>query len=234
MSTFGEPSLVRQQVAARPWRRTPAASAARRPPRSGTCGNCRRSTAARGSRSAESPRPPPRTPAAACTRAERRSRVPSMMSLVMRRRSSPLMRMRAVFQSCARCASAVPAERVLARTVLLQMLKPLDRLRDGRPMSGRHPPHHEIALVHRLEPFVAAAVEALVHGLPDVLLERLDVLPDRHVHGHHADRRRKAAYRSRCRSRPDSATRSRASARRCAFTDARLSTKSAMRGSSTS
>ncbi len=42
-------------------------------PRSGTCGNCRRSTAARGSRSAGFPRPRLRRPGAACTPAERRS-----------------------------------------------------------------------------------------------------------------------------------------------------------------
>ena len=49
-----------------PWRRTPAASACPRP-RSGTCGNCRRSTAAHGSRSAGFRRPRLRRPGAACT-----------------------------------------------------------------------------------------------------------------------------------------------------------------------
>ena len=63
---------ARPAVAHAPRRSSPPAwaSPSARP---GTCGNCRRSTAARGSRSAESPRPPPRTPAAACTPAGRRS-----------------------------------------------------------------------------------------------------------------------------------------------------------------
>src|SRR5690606_19331792 len=51
---------------ARPWRTKQQASAARPSPRSGTCDSCRRSTAARGNRSAESPHPPPPLPAAAC------------------------------------------------------------------------------------------------------------------------------------------------------------------------
>ena len=55
-----------------PSRRTRSASAARPSPRPGTCGNCRRSTAARGSRSAALPRRRPRRPAAACIRRERR------------------------------------------------------------------------------------------------------------------------------------------------------------------
>ena len=48
------------QIAHAPWRRRPAASAVRPSPRRGTCGNCRRSTAARGSRSAGSRRRLPR------------------------------------------------------------------------------------------------------------------------------------------------------------------------------
>src|SRR5262249_22922676 len=79
---------------------------------------------------------------------------------------------------------AFPAEGVLARPVLLQMLQPLDCLLHHRSMSGRHPPHHEIALVHALEPLVAAAVEAFVHRLPDEPLERLDAVPYRQVDRH--------------------------------------------------
>ncbi len=55
-----------------PSRRTRSASAGRPSLRRGTCGNCRRSTAARENRSAAFPRPPPRTPATACIRRERR------------------------------------------------------------------------------------------------------------------------------------------------------------------
>ena len=58
------------------------ASAARPSPRPGTCGSCRRSTAARGSRSAALPRPPPPPPAAACS-----GRVPR--SLCRRPSASP-------------------------------------------------------------------------------------------------------------------------------------------------
>src|SRR5262249_35857890 len=54
---------------------------------------------------------------------------------------------------------------------------------DRRSVAVRHPPHHEVRPLELLEPFVPSAVEALVHGLPDVFLECLDTFPDRHVDG---------------------------------------------------
>src|SRR5262249_55072327 len=70
---------------------------------------------------------------------------------------------------------ALPAECVLARSVSLQMLEPVDRLLNARQMPCRHPPHHQVAFAERLEPLMTAAVETLVHGLPDETLQRLDV-----------------------------------------------------------
>src|SRR5262249_6011554 len=51
-------------------------------------------------------------------------------------------------------------------------------------MSGRYPPHHEIALIHPLEPLVAAAIEAFVHGLPHEALKRFGAVPYRKVDRH--------------------------------------------------
>src|SRR4029450_7807426 len=51
-------------------------------------------------------------------------------------------------------------------------------------MSGRHPPHDEIAFIHPLEPLVAAAIEALVHGLPHEALKRFGAVPYRNVARH--------------------------------------------------
>src|SRR5262249_25151910 len=62
--------------------------------------------------------------------------------------------------------------------------QPLDCLLYGRPMSGRYPPHHEIALIHPLEPLVAAAIEAFVHGLPHEALKRFGAVPYRKVDRH--------------------------------------------------
>src|SRR4029450_9613855 len=51
-------------------------------------------------------------------------------------------------------------------------------------MSGRHPPHDEIELMHPPEPLVAAAIEALVHGLPHEVLKRFGAVPYRKVDRH--------------------------------------------------
>src|SRR5262249_59056170 len=79
---------------------------------------------------------------------------------------------------------ALPAEGMLAGPVLLQVPQPLDCLLYRRPMSGRHPPHDEIALIHPLEPLVAAAIEAFVHGLPHEALKRFGAVPYRKVDRH--------------------------------------------------
>src|SRR5262249_22075727 len=77
----------------------------------------------------------------------------------------------------------VPAEGVFGRTVPSEMVEALDRLLDCRSVPGRHPPHYEIGSFGFFEPLAAPPIEALVHGLPDVALQRLDALPDRHVDG---------------------------------------------------
>jgi hypothetical protein len=77
----------------------------------------------------------------------------------------------------------LPIKRVIAWTVLIQVLNPPDRLLDARPMAGWHPPHHEILVFKMLEPFGAAAVKLLVNGLVDEALERRDALPDGQVDG---------------------------------------------------
>src|SRR5215831_184342 len=64
------------------------------------------------------------------------------------------------------------------------MPQPLDCLLYGRLMPGRHPPHDEIALIHPLEPLVAAAIEAFVHGLPHEALKRFGTVPYRKVDRH--------------------------------------------------
>src|SRR5690348_2314155 len=64
-----------------------------------------------------------------------------------------------------------------------EMIEPRNRLFDARPMTDGHPPHREIRPVEMLEPFGAAAVEALVNGLIDKTLQRLDALPDRQING---------------------------------------------------
>src|SRR5262249_48462767 len=73
---------------------------------------------------------------------------------------------------------------MLARPMLLQVLQPFDGLLYRGPMSGRHPPHDEITLVHPLEPLVAATIEAFVQCLPNEPLERLAAVPDRQVDGY--------------------------------------------------
>src|SRR5215471_3794364 len=77
--------------------------------------------------------------------------------------------------------SVLPAERMLARPMQLEMFKPFDRFPNAGPMACRHPPHHQVRAVELLEPFLTAAIETLVHRLPDVALERLDAVPHRHV-----------------------------------------------------
>src|SRR5690242_10856977 len=71
-----------------------------------------------------------------------------------------------------------------ARPVPLEVAQPFDRLVHRRAMSGRHPPHHEVALVHALEPFMPLPIKAFVHRLPYEALERLDAIPYREVDRH--------------------------------------------------
>ena len=56
--------------------------------------------------------------------------------------------------------------------MLLEVVQALDCLLHRRPMSRRHPPHDEVALVHALEPFMALAIKAFVPRLPYEALER--------------------------------------------------------------
>src|SRR5690242_4690292 len=75
----------------------------------------------------------------------------------------------------------LPIEGVIARTVLLQMRQPRDGLFHAWPMAGRHPPQRDGRSLKMLEPVGATAVEALVYGLPDEVLQRGDVFPDRQI-----------------------------------------------------
>src|SRR5689334_6468379 len=70
---------------------------------------------------------------------------------------------------------------MIAGTVLRETIQPLQCFVNARSMALRHPPHHEIWLLEMLEPFGAAAVEALVDRLVDEPFERFDACPHRHV-----------------------------------------------------
>ena len=65
--------------------------------------------------------------------------------------------------------------------MLLEMLDARDRHLDARPMAGRHPPQHDGRPVKMLEPIGAAAIEALMNGLPDKALECIDGFPNRKI-----------------------------------------------------
>src|SRR5882724_6176975 len=67
----------------------------------------------------------------------------------------------------------LPIERVIAWTMLLQMPDARDSLLDARAMAGRHPPQQDGRPFKMLEPIGAAAIEALVHRLPDKALKRV-------------------------------------------------------------
>src|SRR5580693_8636535 len=71
---------------------------------------------------------------------------------------------------------AFPAERMVGGTVRGEMFEPLLRLDQRRSMIGRHPPHHQVRSIQFFEPFRAAAVEPLVHRLPDETFQRLDAV----------------------------------------------------------
>ena len=73
---------------------------------------------------------------------------------------------------------------MVARTVRREIFEPLFRLVHRRQMTGRNPPHDEMRSFHLVEPFLAAAVEALVHGLPHVALKRFDAFPHRQIDRH--------------------------------------------------
>src|SRR5215831_2277099 len=111
--------------------------------------------------------------------------LPSTMSLLMPSSRCGGVASRAARRSPQFCRCHVlPAERMLARPVRLEMLEPPDRLGDARPAASRHVPEDEIGAVELLEPFGLAGVEARVHGLPHELLQRLHALPDRQVDRH--------------------------------------------------
>src|SRR5262245_43858007 len=73
---------------------------------------------------------------------------------------------------------------MVARSLLLEVAQPLDRLLHRPPMSRRHPPHHEVAFDTALEPLMAMAIEALMHRLPYEALQRLDAVPYREIDRH--------------------------------------------------
>src|SRR5690348_8556823 len=65
--------------------------------------------------------------------------------------------------------------------MLFQMRQARDGLFHAWPMAGRHPPQRDGRSLKMLEPVGATAVEALVYGLPDEVLQRGDVFPDRQI-----------------------------------------------------
>src|SRR5215470_2310478 len=121
-----------------------------------------------------------------------RSASPSTTSVPIRYHSVTIRRsLQRSHPSCASCRlpqlrrrQAFPAERVVARPMALEMFQPFDRLLDCWNMACWHPPHDEVGAVELLEPFLATAIETLVHGLPDVSFQRGHVFPDRHVDSH--------------------------------------------------
>src|SRR5262245_52412624 len=79
------------------------------------------------------------------------------------------------------CGCHLPIKRVLACTMLLQMLDASDSLLHARSMAGRHPPQREGRPCKMLKPIGAAAIKAPVHRLPDKLLKCSDALPNRKI-----------------------------------------------------
>src|ERR1700730_11818042 len=75
----------------------------------------------------------------------------------------------------------LPIKRVVAWTVLLQVLNPRDRLLDARAMAGRHPPQHDRRPFKMFKPIGAAAIEARVYCLPDQALPCTDAFPHRKI-----------------------------------------------------
>ena len=79
------------------------------------------------------------------------------------------------------CGSRLPIKRVIAWTVLLQMLDARDSLLDAWPMAGRHPPQHDRWPFKMLKPLGAAAIEVFMDCLPNKALKCIDALPNRKI-----------------------------------------------------
>jgi hypothetical protein len=75
----------------------------------------------------------------------------------------------------------LPIKRVIAWTILLQMLDAPDSLLDARAMADRHPPQHDRWPFKMLKPIGAAAIEAPMDRLPDKALKYIDALPNRKI-----------------------------------------------------
>src|SRR5262245_11561051 len=58
------------------------------------------------------------------------------------------------------------------------------RLRDARPMAGRHPPHHKVLFLEVRKPFSPPVVKPFVDGLVDKPFKRLDAFPYRQIDGY--------------------------------------------------
>jgi hypothetical protein len=63
-------------------------------------------------------------------------------------------------------------------------LETVQRFGDGRDLAGWDPPQGEDWCFDRLEPFLSVAKRPDVRALVDVLLERIERLPHRHVDRH--------------------------------------------------
>jgi len=72
-------------------------------------------------------------------------------------------------------------EGVRRRTVLLVALQTLAALRDARDVAGGNPPETVVRLVHFFKPLGAIAKSLDVSGRVDVVAQRFDGGPDRHV-----------------------------------------------------
>jgi hypothetical protein len=79
------------------------------------------------------------------------------------------------------CGRRLPIKRVIAWTMLLQMLDARDGLLDVRSMADWHPPQHDRWPFKMLKPIGAAPIEALMDCLPDKALKCIDALPNREI-----------------------------------------------------
>src|SRR5262249_6213553 len=79
------------------------------------------------------------------------------------------------------CSRRLPIKRVIAWTMLLQMLDARDGLLDARAVADRHPPQHERWPFKMLKPIGAAAIEVPMDCPPDKALKRIDALPNRKI-----------------------------------------------------
>src|SRR5262245_42217986 len=79
-----------------------------------------------------------------------------------------------------RVRNLFPAERVIARPMRDEMVKPCDAFRHYGTVTDGNPPKDQRGL-HWDKPFFAADIEALVQRLPDKALQGRHIFPDGQV-----------------------------------------------------